>query len=276
MRSFKIAFAWLLIGCSFSDAQIIIKGSDILGAKMIPRLAGAYQQLHPTISFEISSDGTQSGFDALLSGSCEIGMAFRPISQEELEQFERANLVLKKQVVGYSVIAVIVNAKNPVENLSLRQVQQVFTGDLTTWDQVGGKEAPIAVFTRNSSSGIHRDFRKQALDNKPYGKAAQRATAGGGLLTVVSETVNGIGCCGLAYASKKGIRKLRIDGVAPSLANVGNYAFSRELYLYSVGEVDLEVEKFIQWVRDSEQARKVIEKVGFIPFSSKVKREQGE
>ena len=259
-----IPFFVFSVSC-LASANLRIKGSDTLGAKMVPQLVEAYRELHPAMKFEIAAEGSSSCFEALWNASCDIGMASRPVSEEEAKRFITSRLVLKDHVVAHDMIVVIVNADNLVKNLSLKEVEQVFTGDIDTWNQLGGRGQIVAI-TRNASSGTYKTFQKLAMDGREYGKRTQKLAGGESLPAEVSKNANAIGYCGLSYATKEGIRAVPIDGVKPSVKRVRDYPVSRDLFFYTVGDISPEVKKFIEWVQNSKKARGIIERVGFIPL----------
>ncbi len=246
-------------------AEIKMKGSDILGAKMVPQLVELYQTLHPTNKFEIAAEGSSSCFKALLDGSCDIGMASRPVQDDELEQFKTSGLLLKEHVVGHEIIAVIVNAKNPIKELTLKQVEQIFTGETETWDSLGGQGRMI-VFTRNSTSASRKTFQGLAMNGRNYGEQTVKLAGGESLPTEVGGITNAIGYTALAYAKIDGIQAVAINGIEPSVKNVNKYPISRNLCFYTVGEMKPEVRDFVRWVRNAKEAHSVIEGVGFIPL----------
>ena len=255
----------------WGGTKLVLKGSDTLGAKMVPQLAEGYRKLNPSVTFEIEAEGSSSCFKALLNGKCDLGMSSRPVTETELNQFKAAGLTLREHVVAHDMIAVIVNAKNRVKNLTLAEVEQVFTGDIVDWGAFGGRGRVVTI-TRNSSSGTYKSFQKMAMNGRPYGKRTQRLAGADSLPAEVSQDVRAISYCGLAYAQKKGVRPLAVDGVAPTAVNVRRYPISRDLFFYTVGDISPEVKRFIRWVRDSEEGREVVARVGFIPFQPNKKQ----
>ncbi len=270
----RISVLILVFGPTYlALAEIKMKGSDILGAKMVPQLVELYQTLHPTIKFEITAEGSSLCFKALLDSSCDIGMASRPVQDDELEQFKTSGLLLKEHVVGHEIISVIVNAKNPIKELTLKQVEQIFTGETETWDELGGQGRMI-VFTRNTTSSTHKTFQGLAMNGRNYGEKTVKLAGGESLPAEVSRITNAIGYSGLAYAKKDGIQAVAINGIEPSVANVNKYPISRNLSFYTVGEMKPEVRDFVRWVRNAEEAHSVIEQVGFIPLQLEETKEE--
>ena len=153
-----IAFATILNG----QAKIVIKGSDTLGAKMIPKLAEAYENKNPGTKFEIAAEGSSTGIAAIIDGTADIGMSSRELKGKEKASAGANGVRLTKTVVALDAVAVIVNENNPISKLSLKDIERIFTDDVTDWSSVGGKSGKISGYTRNTSSGTYAFFQKFA------------------------------------------------------------------------------------------------------------------
>ncbi|MBT7958282.1 MAG: phosphate ABC transporter substrate-binding protein [Akkermansiaceae bacterium] len=252
--------------CTAIQAQtkLVIKGSDTLGAKMVPQLAEAYKAAGNNVSFEIAAEGSSTCFTSLLSGTADFGMSSRGIKASEKNKFASSGKEVVEHVAGVDMIAVIVNEANGVKKLTNEQVAGIFTGTISDWSEVGGKAGTINVYTRNTSSGTYKTFQKLAMDKKDYGKNSQKMAGNEQIAQEVAKDTNGIGYVGLAYVKKDGIAPVAVNGVLPAPANSKQYVLSRNLYYYTVGQPSGEAAKFIKWSTTSSDAGKIIEKVGFI------------
>src|SRR5271170_7224350 len=135
-----LSIAAVLSICSVqADTKLVIKGSDTLGAKLVPQLAEAYKAAHPGISFDIAAEGSTTGIAAIIDGTADIGMASRRAFATEISAASANGRELKPTIVAYDGIAVIVNNANSVSALSKDQIQKIFTGEITDWSAVGGK-----------------------------------------------------------------------------------------------------------------------------------------
>src|SRR5262249_51237600 len=137
---------------------LVIKGSDTLGAKLVPQLSEEFKAQHPDTTFNIAAEGSTTGIAAIIDGTAQIGMASRPTKPEEVAAAKAKGVNFKETVVAYDGIAVIVNSASPVKSLTKKQVEQIFTGDVTDWSAVGGSGGKISVYTRNTSSGTYSEF----------------------------------------------------------------------------------------------------------------------
>ena len=196
----------LLAGLSVSavaEDKIVIKGSDTLGAKMVPQQAEAYKEAGNEVSFEIAAEGSSSAFTNLLAGTADIGMSSRNIKDSEKESFTAKGKEIEEHVAGYDMIAVIVNSANGVEDLTLEQIEGIFTGDITDWSEVGGQAGKISAYTRNTSSGTYKSFQEMAMQKRDYGADTQKMAGNEQIAAEVAKNPNGIGYVGLAYVKTR-------------------------------------------------------------------------
>ncbi len=260
------AAAALLSGAQAED-KIVIKGSDTLGAKMVPQLAEAYKEAGNAATFEIAAEGSSVAFTSLLAGASDIGMSSRDIKKEETEEFTAKGLKIKEWVGGYDMIGIIVNAKNGLADITLKQIEGIFTGEIKDWSEVGGEAGPISVYTRNTSSGTYKSFQEMAMDKRDYGADTQKMAGNEQIAEEVAKNANGIGYVGLAYASKEGVKAISVDGVELKPENKSTYPIARTLFYYTVeGKTSPAAEKFLTWATTDDKAVEVVERVGFISF----------
>ncbi len=163
------------------------------------------------------------------------------------------------------MIAVVVNKKNGVRDLTVKQIEGIFTGDITDWSEVGGTAGPISVYTRNTTSGTYKSFQEMAMDKRDYGSCTNKMAGNEQIADEVANNPNGIGYVGLAYADKDGLRSVKVEGEAAKPKNKDTYPLSRTLFYYTVGEPKGEAKKFLDWATGDAAAAKVIDSVGFIP-----------
>ena len=260
-----ITLGTMIAGSTLAQDKIVIKGSDTLGAKMVPQLKEAYVAAGNKTDFEIAAEGSSQAFTNLIAGTADIGMSSRDVKEEEKNNFIAKGKALAEHVAAWDMIAVVINKDNGVRDLSLKQVEGIFTGDIKNWSEVGGKPGKISAYTRNTSSGTYKTFQKMAMAKRDYSSSSQKMAGNEQIAAEVASNPNGIGYVGLAYAGKDGLRAVKVDGEAPKPRNKADYALSRKLYYYTVGEPKGEVKKFIDWAIKSKEAAEVIEKVGFIP-----------
>src|SRR4026207_1879811 len=220
----KKLFVTVLVGISAltvarGDA-IVIKGSDTLGAKLVPQLAEQFKAQHSGTAFNIAAEGSATGFAALIDKTAAIGMASRPAKPEEIANGKAKGIDLKETIVAYDGIAVIVNTANSIKDLTKKQVEQIFTGEITDWSAVGGKGGKISIYTRNTSSGTYSDFKELAMKKRAYAPSAQKMAGHEQIAAEVGKNPDGIGYVGLAYLKASGIKVVSIEGKTPTQESV--------------------------------------------------------
>lgn len=247
--------------------RLVIKGSDTLGAKLVPQLAEQFKTEHPDATFDIAAEGSTTGFAALIDGTAQIGMASRPAKNEEQAAAKAKGVTLKETIVAYDGIAVIVNAANPIRNLTKKQVEQIFTGEVSDWSAVGGSGGAISIYTRNTSSGTYSEFKELAMKKRDYAPSAQKMAGNEQIAAEVGKNPNGVGYVGLAYIKAQGIKVVSIDGEMPSPETVQQkkYPYARPTFFYTNGEPGGLIKQFVDFTL-SPDGQKIVANVGFVPI----------
>jgi phosphate transport system substrate-binding protein len=247
--------------------RLVIKGSDTLGAKLVPQLAEAFKAQHPDTTFDIAAEGSTTGISAIIDGTAQIGMSSRRAKPAEVGAASGKGVNMKPTIVAYDAIAVIVNSGNPIKGLSKKQVEQIFTGEVTDWSAVGGSPGKISVYTRNTSSGTYSDFKELAMKKRDYAPSAQKMAGNEQIASEVGKNANGTGYVGLAYSKASGVKVMAIDGTLPSLQSVHakTYPYARPTFYYTSGEPSGAAKEFLDFTI-SPAGQKIVAQVGFVPI----------
>jgi phosphate transport system substrate-binding protein len=147
----------------------------------------------------------------------------------------------------------------------VRQVEQIFTGEVTDWSAVGGPAGKFSIYTRNTSSGTYQDWADLAMKKKQYASSSQKMAGNEQIAAEVGKNPNGIGYVGLAYIHAEGIKVVPIDGILPSKETVlsKKYPYARPTFYYTNGEPSGEAAKFIEFTL-SDAGQAIVEKIGFV------------
>ncbi|MCX6927755.1 MAG: PstS family phosphate ABC transporter substrate-binding protein, partial [Verrucomicrobia bacterium] len=260
--------AGLIAGCSAGKPdKIVILGSNTIGEDLAPRLVAEYKKEHPTVAFEMEFKGTTYGLGALMVRRCDIAAASREVTTNEVALAKTQGVEFSEHVIGAYDVAVIVNAANPITNLTRAQVRDLFTGAVQNWKDVGGPDAPVQLFIRHPISGTYLGFRELAMEDKPYALSVKTFTNYTGIVEAVSQNPNGIGYCTLALDNKPGLKPVSIGGIAPSAAavNKGRYPYARLLRLYTENGRETPLARdFVQFV-ESRRGQAILEQAGYTP-----------
>ncbi len=260
---------WLLIPPTLHAQEMIrFKGSDTMGAKLVPQLIEAYKTGHSDLKIEIAAEGSSTAFKSLLDGTADIGMSSREINQEEVKQFESQQFQIHKHLAAYDCLVIVVNANNPVNNLTTKQIEGLFTGDVTSWKDIGGNDAPVTLRTRNTSSSSYKDFINLAMNGRPYVEKPIKPGGGEPPVQGVARDVNAVTYCGLAYAKAKGIKPISINGIAPPADRANGYPYIRPCFYFIRSDASPAVKAFLEWATNSAEAKSIVSKVGFLPAAN--------
>jgi len=263
MKKLLLTLAALTVGTLLARADtLVIKGSDTLGAKLVPQLAEEFKAQHPGTTFNIAAEGSTTGIAAIIDDTAQIGMASRPTKPEEVAAAKAKGVNFKE-----TIVAVIVSDANPIKGLTKKQVEQIFTGDVTDWSAVGGSGGKISVYTRNTSSGTYSEFKELAMKKRDYAPDSQKMAGNEQIAQEVGKNPNGAGYVGLAYVKASGIKVVAIDSATPSKESVLGkaYPYARPTFYYTNGEPTGLAKQFVDFTI-SDAGQKIVEQVGFVPI----------
>ena len=196
--------------------------------KVIGALSESYMAANKDVTVNYNPTGSGSGITAVKEGTCDIGLSSRALKGEEKAGG------LKETVLAYDGIAIIVHPDNPVSDLSIEQIAKLYTGEITNWKDVGGKDAQVVLIGREAASGT-RDGFESITGTKDKCQYRQELTSTGDVITAVSQNPDAIGYASLA-SIKDSVKALNVDGVTPSEATVkdGSYKVQRPFVLVTV------------------------------------------
>src|SRR6266853_2950790 len=247
--------------------RLVIKGSDTLGAKLVPQLAEQFKAQHPGTTFDIAAEGSTTGIAAIIDGTAQIGMSSRRAKPAEVGAASAKGVHMKPTIVAYDGIAVIVNSANPIKSLTKNQVEQIFTGDVADWSAAGGSGGKISVYTRNTSSGTYSDFKELAMKKRDYAGGSQKMAGNEQIAAEVGKNPHGVGYVGMAYTKASGVKVVSIDGATPSVKSVQDhsYPYWRPTFYYTNGEPSGLAKQFLDYTVGS-AGQKIVAQVGFVPI----------
>jgi phosphate transport system substrate-binding protein len=255
-----------------SSKPLTVKGSDTM-VILTQRLAEEYMKGNSGKVVQITGGGSGTGIAALINGTTDVAQASRPMKDEERSKAtaQRKSPLLETPIALDS-LAVFVNEANPVKELTIEQIAAIYTGKVKNWSEVGGPNAPLVLYGRESSSGTYDYFKEHVLNKADFAPIVQTLQGTAAIINAVAKDKNGIGYGGIAYAKEVraiGIRK-DANGVAivPSEATVadGTYPLSRKLFLYSFENSSQNAKDFIAYCL-TPAAQELVKNVGYFPLS---------
>ena len=267
----KLIAALLVTLPLFAAKPISIKGSDTM-VIMNSRLAEAYMKRQPGTAIQVAGGGSGVGIASLINGTTDVAASSRPIKTSEVDKLKARFATTGHAVaIARDGLSVYLNAANPVKELTLAQLRDIYTGRVTNWKQVGGNDATIVLYSRENSSGTYQYFRDHVLTGRDFSPRAQTLQGTAAVVNAVSKDANGIGYGGAAYA--KGIRFAAVKkdsaspAVLPTLETVrnGSYPISRFLYFYTRSKPAKDLKAFLEWATSAE-GQELVTKAGYFPI----------
>ncbi|MFX3623605.1 MAG: phosphate ABC transporter substrate-binding protein PstS family protein [Ectobacillus sp.] len=231
--------------------------------------ASEFMGENPNVSITVQGGGSGTGINQVASGAVQIGNSDIPAA-EKLDP-EKAKELVDNKVAGIS-FAMVVNKDVDVDNLTTQQIQDIFSGKVTNWKEVGGKDGKINVINRPASSGTRVTFEKTILKGTKANDAiGTTQDSNGAVEQSVNSTPGSISYLAMSYlvGEKKGaLKTLKIDGSEPTVENIaaGKYPFWSYEYMVTKGEAKDAVKGFIDFVSGKDFEKKV-EEMGYIPMT---------
>jgi phosphate transport system substrate-binding protein len=252
------------------------KGSDTL-VNLALAWAERYQQVRPEVRLAVSGGGSGTGIAAILNGTVDIANASRRITQEELTAAESLGINPVEFVISQDAIAVVVHPQNPIDQLTIQQISDIYSGVINNWSELGGEDRPIVRLSRETNSGTHVYFLEEVLregdpdDQTLFSPDTLLLPSSEGITHEVSDNPNAIGYEGLGYITPgmKVLAVARSSGepyVLPTIETVNDdtYPIARDLYMYTLGEPTEVVADYMSWIF-SEEAQQIVAELGFVP-----------
>ena len=264
---YVVTLLLIAAGTAFAE-NIVIKGSTtVLPVAQVT--LEAYMKAHPGVNISLSGGGSGEGIKALIDKSTDIANSSRQIKKAEMDLAKSKGLTPVETVVAIDSIVPIVNPKNPVNNLTVDQLSQIYQGKITNWKEVGGENLEIAMISRDSSSGTYEAWGELVLKGAKVSPRAQLQASNGAIVQAVSKNKYAIGYIGLGYLDNT-VKDLTVNGVKASekTALSKEYPVSRFLYMYTNGEPKGETAKYIQFVL-SPAGQKLVKAEGFVSLPKK-------
>lgn len=255
------------------------KGSDTL-VNVALAWAEAYRDVNPNVSIAVTGGGSGTGIAALINGTVDIANASRQMKPEERQAALDNGIEPVQFVVAIDAIAVIVHPSNPVDRLTLQQLGNIYTGKITNWKEVGGRDAPIILLSRETNSGTHVYFLEEVVrkgtgdEEAIFAPQTLLMPSSFGITSEIRRNPNAIGYDGLGYVTEdEKVLAVARDSESPYVlprvetASDGSYPIARELYMYTPGEPTGPVAEYLDWIR-SPTGQEIVAKVGFVPLTA--------
>ena len=255
------------------------KGSDTL-VNVALAWAEAYREVEPDVTIAVTGGGSGTGIAALINNTVDIANASREMKEDEKAAALKNGIEPVEHVVAIDALAIITNLENPVSELTIKQLADMYTGRITSWSEVGGNDAPIILLSRETNSGTHVYFLEEVVrqgsdeNTDIFAPNTLLMPSSVGITSEVRRNPNAIGYDGLGYVDAEHEKIIAIaadndsEYVMPSAesASDGSYPLARNLYMYTAGEPTGNLADYLAWIL-GEDGQKIVSELGFVPLT---------
>lgn len=253
------------------------KGSDTI-VNLALAWAERYQKIHPEVRISVTGGGSGTGIASLINGTVDIANASRQMKPEEISSAESNGIEPVEFTIARDAIAVIVHLDNPVDQLTLQQISDIYSGKIDNWRDVGGEDRPIVRLSRETNSGTHVYFLEEVIrlgeenNQTLFSRDTLLLPSSEGISAEIRQNPNAIGYDGLGYVTEEMkviavARSPDAEYVLPSAQSVnsGRYPIARSLYMYTNGEPSGNILDYLDWIQ-SPEAQEIVTELGFVPI----------
>ncbi len=277
LTAISIGLLGMLAACSGKKGNevtvVTVKGSDTM-VHLVSMWAEAFMKNHRDVEISTTGGGSGTGIAALINGTTDICASSRDIKDTERAQAEQKGITPVETMVARDGIAIVVNPKNPVQELFLDQLRKMYTGVYTRWSQVGGPNEPITALSRESSSGTYVFFQEHVLNKEDFAQTVRLMPATSAIIQSVVLDRWSIGYVGIGYAHEAG-PQVKILGVKATEAGAavmpteaavhsGEYSIARPLFFYTNGDPTGAVKQFVDFCLGPDGQR-IVRETGYVP-----------
>ena len=226
-------------------------------------VAEIYMDEHANADIQVSGGGSSVGVTAVKEGTADIGMLSR-----ELKASEKEGSNLDEFVIAKDGIALIAYPSNPVSDLTLEQIKDMYQGKITNWKELGGADMKIVLIGRDSASGTREFFTEFVLKKEDAARTMQEYSSNGAVKQAVAQTPGAIGYVSLEFVDNS-VKAFTLSGIAPTVENVinGSYSINRPLLMITNGEPTGLAKKYLDFIL-SDDGQKIIAENGFVPVNA--------
>jgi phosphate transport system substrate-binding protein len=268
-----ILVATLLVALTLAAGatRITIKGSDTL-VRLGQRWAEEYMNQRDDVIIQVSGGGSVTGVAALINGTTDICEASRDMRPREYALARRNGVDPYRVAVALDGVAVFLNRENPVDELTIEQLKDIYTGVVENWQALGGPDHQIVLYGRENNSYTYLFFKEHVMDGEDYAVETQTLPGTAAVVNAVAKDRYGIGYGGLAWARGVKFAQVRMGPEAPAIAPDaetvanGSYPISRELYWFFDGQPKGVLRELTNWVL-SEEGQEIAVQMGYVPLS---------
>lgn len=261
--------------------MIQVKGSDTM-VNLVQILAEEYMGKTPGAAIAVLGGGSGTGITGLINQTCDIANSSREWKPKEIDQAWEKGVKPRFFATAVDGLSIVVNEKNPIEQLTMAQVGALYRGEVKSWKALGGTEKAVSLYGRQSNSGTYGFMQEFVLGNKNYSTDMKEMNGNAQIIEGILQDEGAVGYVGVGYLFdqagqvRKGLKILKISkepngtGYLPTdkaAVDSGNYPISRPLYMATNGKPKADVAQFLAWISGPE-GQAIVEREGFFAIGA--------
>lgn len=261
---FAVAFCFMT--SSALAVNLVIKGSTTV-LPIAQKVVEAYMKENPDVNISLSGGGSGNGIKAIIDGTTDVANSSRFIKDKEVKLAVENGVFPVPFAVAYDCIIPVVHPSNPIKNLTMDQLKQIYEGKIKNWEDIGGPDMRITVISRDTSSGTYEVWEEKVMEKARVYPGALLQASNGAVVQAISKNKNAIGYVGIGYLSDevKALTVNNIEGNKKTTLN-GQFPISRPLFMFTKGWPSGEVSNFINYVMNPTKGQKFVEESGYVPL----------
>jgi len=252
-----------------AEKKIVIEGSTTVGP-IAKAFAEYYMSIEKSVNITVSESGSGNGAKSLINGTCNIADMSRFMKDNEFKAAVAKGVSPVAHVVALDGLPIIVHPGNPVKNLTVEQVRNIYTGKITNWKEVGGPNKKIVMISRDTNSGTYETFHKLVMKKQKITESCEYVGSNGAVRARVQSTPTAIGYAGLGFVDRT-VKALTVNGVYPSRKTVssGKYPIARPLFMFTNGypKMGSDVYRFVT-LHLTKKGQEMVKRIGFVPVTA--------
>jgi phosphate transport system substrate-binding protein len=269
-RKAAAVLAGIGIAASVAHAEdkIVLDGSTTVGP-IAKAFAEYYMQLNPDVNVTVSESGSGNGAKGIINGTCDIANMSRFMKEKEFKAAADAGVMPVAHVVAMDGLPILVHPANPVNELTIEQIRDIYTGKISNWKDVGGPDVAIVTISRDTNSGTYETFETLVMGGEKIGEGCEYVGSNGAIRARVQKTPSAIGYAGLGFVDNT-VKALKVNGIYPDQRTVasGRYPVARPLFMFTNGYPKLgsHVHAFVALYL-TPKGQEIVEEIGFVPVT---------
>jgi phosphate transport system substrate-binding protein len=260
-----VAIIFLMAG-EAPAGSVRINGSTTI-LPIVQAVAEAFMQDHPDVNVSVSGGGSGNGIRELIDGAVDIADSSRFLKTEEVKTAVKRGVYPVPFAVAYDCIVPVVHPSNPVENITLAQLRDIYSGHIKNWKELGGPDMTIVIISRDTSSGTYEIWDERVMNGERIFPGALLQASNGAIIQTVSKNKHALGYAGIGYLDKT-VKALSVDGIQGTSESVrdGRFPIARALFMFTRGWPDGDTLNFINYTIHPGIGQRYVKAAAFIPL----------